>query len=164
MYFLISIAIATPSDLPSGECATEVNTTVERSGKEIYETHCAGCHQVNGTGEAGFFPPLIETPWVEKPSALTEVLLRGLSGTIYVNGQRYASYMSPYGKDLTDAEIIQLIAYIRTEMNDYPTDDTWNEQKVKGLRSNLQNARTIRGQKELDALIDVVPPTISQGK
>ena len=89
---------------------------------------------------------------------MTETLLRGVSGTIYVNEQRYASYMSPYGKELTDAEILQLITYIRTEINDYPTDDTWTEQKVKELRTNLTEAKAIRGQKELDALISVGSP------
>ena len=160
MLFLISLAFATPSDLPSGECATEVDTTVQRSGKELYETHCATCHQADGTGEKGFFPPVVGTPWVESSAALTEVLLRGVSGTIYVNDQRYASYMSPYGKELTDEEIVQLVSYIRTDMNDYPTDDAWTEQKVKELRTNLKESTAIRGQKELDALISVgSPPT-----
>ena len=165
MLFLISLAFATPSDLPSGECATEVDTTVQRSGKELYEAHCASCHQADGTGEKGFFPPVVNTPWVESSTALTEILLRGVSGTIYVNEQRYASYMSPYGKELTDAEILQLITYIQTGLNDYPVDDTWTEQKVKELRTNLTEAKAIRGQKELDALISVdSPPANNAGK
>ena len=164
MLFIISIAFATPTDLPSGECATDVDTTVQRSGKELYETHCATCHQADGTGEKGFFPPVIGTPWVESSAALTEVLLRGVSGTIYVNGERYASYMSPYGKELTDEEMIQLITYIRTDMNNYPTDDKWTKQMVKELRTNLNGTRTIRGQKELDALISVGSPSVNKTK
>ena len=153
MLFLISLAFATPSDLPSGECTTEVDTTVQRSGKELYETHCATCHQEDGTGEKGFFPPVVGTPWVENSAALIEVLLRGVSGTIYVNEQRYASYMSPYGKELTDDEIVQLVSYIRTEMNSYPSDETWTVEKVSNARANVSNKSAIRGQKELEGLL-----------
>lgn len=153
MFFMISMAFATPSDLPSGECANDVDNTIERSGKELYEAHCAACHQTDGSGEKGFFPPVVGTPWVENPAALTEILLRGVSGTIYVKEERYASYMSPYGKDLTDAEIIALISYIRTEMNHYPAVDSWTTESVAELRTNLKEAKAIRGQKELDELL-----------
>lgn len=159
MFFVISMALANPSDLPSGECATEVDSAIERSGKELYEAHCATCHQADGTGEKGFFPPLITTPWVESSAALTEVLLRGVSGTIYVKDERYASYMSPYGKELTDTEVVKLITYLRTEMNSYPVDETWTVNNVQELRTKLENANPIRGQKELEALLQVASPT-----
>ena len=153
MFFLISIAVAAPSDLPSGECAAEEVTTTQSSGKELYETHCAGCHGSDGMGEKNFFPPLIATPWVESPSAMTEVLFRGVSGTIYVSEERYASYMSPYGQGLTDAEVFQLIAYVRTELNSYDPVDTWTEQTITDLRTDLKEAQTIRGQKGLDSIL-----------
>ena len=159
MFFLVSMALANPTDLPSGECATEVDSTVERSGKELYEAHCATCHQADGNGEKGFFPPLVTTPWVESSAALTEVLLRGVSGTIYVKGERYASYMSPYGKELTDVEMVKLITYLRTEMNSYPADEKWTVNNVQHLRTEFENANPIRGQKELEALLQVAPPT-----
>jgi len=158
MFWLISIALATPADVSSGECAPDVQTTVQRSGKEIYETHCAICHQTDGRGERNFFPPLVATPWVESPSAMTEVLLRGVSGTIYVNGERYASYMSPYGQGLTDTEIIHLISYVRTELNSYDSVDTWTEQSVSELRRDLKEAQTIRGQRGLEALLATQQP------
>ena len=158
MFFLVSMAIAAPSDSSSGECAPDVaTTTVQLSGKELYDTHCASCHEADGTGEKGFFPPVIDTPWVEDPAALTEVLMRGVSGTIYVNGERYASYMSPYGQDLTDAELIQLITYIRTELNNYEPVDAWTEQTVSDLRAELKQSKTIRGQKGLEGILSRTP-------
>ena len=66
--------------------------------------------------------------------------------------------MSPYGKELTDAEIIQLVSYIRTDMNDYPADDAWTEQKVKELRTNLKNRKPLEDKRDLDALISVGSP------
>ena len=162
MLFLVSMAIATPADSSSGECVPDAApTTVQLSGKELYDTHCASCHEADGTGEKGFFPPVIDTPWVENPAALTEVLLRGVSGTIYVNGERYASYMSPYGQDLTDVELTKLITYIRTDMNNYPPVETWTEQAISELRAELKKSETIRGQKGLEALLSP-PPSSSQ--
>ena len=151
MFFLIPIALAETST--SGECEPEVETTVQLSGKELYNTNCAGCHKADGTGEQYFFPPLVGTPWVENPAAMTEVLFRGVSGTIYVSGDRYASYMSPYGLNLTNAEIIQLISYVRTELNSYAPVETWTEQQVSTLRSDLKDAQAIRGQKGLEAVL-----------
>jgi len=153
MFFLIPIALAEPPTSTSGECEPEVETTVQLSGKELYNTNCAGCHEADGTGERYFSPPLVGTPWVESPAAMTEVLFRGVSGTIYVSGDRYASYMSPYGLNLTDAEIIQLISYVRTELNNYDPVETWTEQKVSTLRADLKETQAIRGQKGLEAVL-----------
>ena len=163
MLFLVPMAIATPADSSSGECATEVESTaVQSSGKELYEAHCVSCHEADGTGEKGFFPPVVATPWVENPAALTEVLLRGVSGTIYVNGERYASYMSPYGQDLTDAELIQLISYVRTELNSYAPIDTWTEQTISDMRTELKTSETIRGQKGLEDILSRSPSQTKQ--
>ena len=89
------------------------------SGKEIYENRCASCHKTTGLGETNWFPPLINTPWVADETALVEVLFRGVSGTIYVQNKRYASFMSPYGRDISDDQLLLMINYIRQELNSY---------------------------------------------
>ena len=167
MYLLISLALGAPSDLPSGECANEVATEEHRSGKELYSTHCAGCHQADGSGEEVYFPPVVGTPWVESPTALTNVLLRGVSGTIYVNEKRYASYMSPYGKEMTNDELFLLMNYIRHELNNYPSTPDWTVEKITEIRTQLegQKSTTIRGQSGLDGLLSTkttVPKTTTE--
>ena len=151
----IALVIAAPSDLPSGECASETEHKAESTGKELYLAHCAGCHQADGSGEAGYFPPVVATPWVESAPALTEIMFRGVSGTIHVNNERYASYMSPYGKELTDAEVLKIVHYVQHELNDYPKNTEWTEESVATLRANLtdKDAKAIRGQMGLDALL-----------
>ena len=39
----ISLALATPSDLPSGECVNDSQNVENATGKQLYETHCASC-------------------------------------------------------------------------------------------------------------------------
>ena len=155
MYLLVSLALGAPSDLPSGECANEVATAKQYSGKELYNTHCAGCHQADGSGEEVYFPPVVGTPWVENPTALTNVLLRGVSGTIHVNDKRYASYMSPYGKEMSDEELLLLINYVRHELNNYPSTTDWTIETISQIRTDIeeQGNQTIRGQSGLDALL-----------
>ena len=149
----IHLALATPSDLPSGECANNAQSSVESTGKQLYETHCASCHQADGSGEAGFFPPLVDTPWVKDGNAFTHILFRGLSGTIEVNGGRYASYMSPYGKDLTDNDVYEIIHYVQHSLNTFPVDESFTVESVKTIRTSTSNLQTIRGQSGLDALL-----------
>ena len=43
--------------------------------------------------------------------------MRGISGKIFVNGKRYASYMSPYAKELNNTEISNLIVYVNQEFS-----------------------------------------------
>ena len=77
MLFLISIAFATPSDLPSGECATDGNTTpfndLERNSMKL--TVQLVTKQTVLERKDSFLLS-IGTPWVESSAALTEVLLR----------------------------------------------------------------------------------------
>src|SRR6056300_437524 len=130
-----NLAFATPADLPSGECANDPQSGPQATGKELYNTHCGGCHQADGSGEKGYFPPVVGTPWVEDASALTSVLFRGVSGTILVNGERYASYMSPYGKDLSDEDILQIIHYVRHSLNAYPEDSSFSTDSIATIRA-----------------------------
>lgn len=105
----------------------------------------------------GYFPPVVGTPWVEDAAALTSILFRGVSGTILVNGERYASYMSPYGKDLSDEDILQIIHYVRHSLNAYPEDSSFSTDSIATIRAASKTAQTIRGQKGLDALLTASP-------
>ena len=149
----ISLALATPSDLPSGECVNDSQNVENATGKQLYETHCASCHQSDGTGEAGYFPPLIDTPWVKNSSAFAHILFRGLSGTIEVNGGRYASYMSPYGKDLTDKDVYEIIRYVQHSLNSFPEEKSFTVESVTTIRTAANDQQTIRSQSGLDALL-----------
>lgn len=85
------------------------------NGGQIYAANCQACHQANGQGLPGVFPPLAGSQWVTgEPSALTQILLHGLTGPIEVLGITYNGTMPAFGKQLSDEEIAAVATHIRS--------------------------------------------------
>lgn len=83
------------------------------AGEQVYKKFCLACHQVNGSGVPGMYPPLIQTSWVQgDKTRLIGILLKGLEGKIEVNGQVYQTVM-PTHQYLTDQQIADVLTYIR---------------------------------------------------
>jgi mono/diheme cytochrome c family protein len=89
------------------------------SGKRLYQT-CAACHQANGLGVAGVYPPLADSEWVTgSEERLIRVLLHGLNGPIQVKGNPYNGAMPAFGKvsgggyNWSDEKIAHVLSYIR---------------------------------------------------
>jgi mono/diheme cytochrome c family protein len=88
-------------------------------GGGLYQANCAACHQANGAGIAGVFPPIDGAEWVVgDPAVLTQILLHGMSGPITVKGNLYNGAMPGFGR-LADAEIAAVLSHIRS---------TWSNQ------------------------------------
>jgi mono/diheme cytochrome c family protein len=86
------------------------------TGKTVYTTLCAACHQATGTGMEGLAPPLVDSEWVlGKPDVLPRIVLHGLSGPVKVNGQSFNLEMPPLGPALNDEQIAGVLTYIRRE-------------------------------------------------
>jgi mono/diheme cytochrome c family protein/glucose/arabinose dehydrogenase len=86
------------------------------TGKTVYATLCAACHQPTGTGMEGLAPPLVDSEWVlGKPDVLPRIVLHGLSGPVKVNGQSFNLEMPPLGPALNDEQIAGVLTYIRRE-------------------------------------------------
>ena len=84
-------------------------------GAETYATRCLACHQANGGGVPGVFPPLVDTDWVVgDKGVLIRIVLNGVTGEMEVNGQVYTGAMPPWGSFLNDEEMAGLLTYIRT--------------------------------------------------
>lgn len=83
-------------------------------GQKIYNQFCEACHQSNGLGASGRFPPLNDAYWVnEDKERLTHIILNGMEGPIQVNGEFYDGLM-PQHSFLNDDEIADVLTYIRT--------------------------------------------------
>ncbi|HNP37630.1 MAG TPA: cytochrome c [Woeseiaceae bacterium] len=84
-------------------------------GKQVYENNCASCHQANGSGLAGLFPPLVANPSVlaDDASEHLSTILNGAHGKI-IQGISYPAPMPPFGSQLSDEEIAAVANHERT--------------------------------------------------
>jgi len=80
-------------------------------GRQLFETSCASCHQPDGTGISGAFPPLAGNPQAQDPLRVEEVVREGLSGPLEVLGVSYDGQM-PGFPDLTDEQVAAVAAYV----------------------------------------------------
>lgn len=89
---------------------------------------CASCHQPNGEGIPGAFPPLAgHAPelYAADPGFPVLVLLYGLMGQIEVEGQTYNGLM-PSHAHLADAELAAILNHVMTAFgNQELLPDTW---------------------------------------
>jgi mono/diheme cytochrome c family protein len=86
------------------------------AGKAVYDRPtCGACHQPNGMGTPGVFPPLANSEWVieKDPARLVRIILDGLTGPIQVSGASFNSQMPGWRAQLSEEEIAQVATYIR---------------------------------------------------
>jgi len=111
-------------------------------GQQIYEMACLPCHQPEGKGLPGVYPPLAGSEWVRGDSSrLIKILLHGLGGSITVAGQSFGlrpdAIVMPSLGGLTDEQIADVLTYVRNgygeKAGDVPADD------VKKIRSANPN-------------------------
>src|SRR3954468_1669986 len=86
-------------------------------GKKIFSANCATCHQANGLGVTGQYPPLAGSEFVNGGTRrLGMIVLKGLQGPLTVKGAQYGPpAMEPGDKTLNDAKIADVLTYIRQE-------------------------------------------------
>ncbi len=81
------------------------------AGKAIYLKTCVACHQPKGEGLANAFPPLAKSDYLNAdPHRAILTVLKGLSGEVTVNGQKYNSVMP--SQQLSPAEIANVLTYV----------------------------------------------------
>lgn len=102
--------------IPGFEVKVDNRPWIDRwteAGKEVYAT-CAACHQPNGNGLVGQFPPLAGSEWVVNGSErLGAIMFPGILGAINVKGQVYNGVMPAQGALLSDKQLAQVLTYIR---------------------------------------------------
>jgi nitrite reductase (NO-forming) len=99
-------------------------------GKRVFLQNCAMCHQADGKGLANVFPPLAQSDYLmaDKQRSIG-IILRGLSGPIMVNGQRYDGVMPPQ-VTLTDEQIAHVLTFIRNSWGNQGEPITVEEVRV----------------------------------
>jgi nitrite reductase (NO-forming)/hydroxylamine reductase len=93
---------------------TASRTMEERmaAGEQLFNSHCAACHQVNGQGLPGAFPPLAGSDYLAGgPEPAIDAVINGLSGPITVNGKEYNAVM-PNLAYLEDTQVADIVTYV----------------------------------------------------
>ncbi len=81
------------------------------AGQALFAGACSVCHQANGAGLPGVFPPLAKSDYLAAdPKRAISVLLHGLTGKVTVNGSDYDSVMPPMNQ-LNDDEVANILTY-----------------------------------------------------
>lgn len=121
----VSIALAAALGSPAAD-AYQAST-----GGELYAQHCASCHQADGQGLPGAFPPLAGNPAAADADNVLDAIENGRSGPVEVLGQNYDAVM-PAVPALTGEDRDAVVAYVvelaglagsSDEATDSSTDD-----------------------------------------
>lgn len=125
-----------------------------RAGQRFYTANCVACHQANGAGVPGAFPPLQESKWVTGPEGkVIRILLNGLVGPIEVRGQLYNGNMPAFGTS-SDRQIAAVLTFIRTNSEWGNNASEITEEMVQQVREEV-GARTQQWTApELEALFE----------
>lgn len=88
-------------------------------GASVFQQNCSACHQAQGQGLPGAFPPLqghaVDMYKItDGRRYLTHVLLYGLNGKIEVAGQTYNGAMPPWAGTLSHRQIADVLNYVLT--------------------------------------------------
>lgn len=102
-----------PHPPPAAPAVAETGPKVVNS-ETLFLINCATCHQPDGKGSPGYFPPLAGNSDLFLTRIYPAyVVLNGLSGEITVDGKTFNGEM-PSFRDLSDAEIAAIIDYERS--------------------------------------------------
>jgi mono/diheme cytochrome c family protein len=100
-----------PNPPESAKTAIIVENT---DGMAVFNDTCVACHQEDGTGKAGEFPPLAGNQDLFLSSDFPAyVVLFGIEGVIEVNGKSFDNVMPPFDF-LDDEQIAAVLAYVRS--------------------------------------------------
>lgn len=108
-------------------------------GRQLFLANCSMCHQAEGQGVPGAFPPLAKSDYLKNISnnnrgELVSFPLRGRTGKITVNGLEYNGVMTPVA-GLDDAQLAAVLSYVSNAWGNSAKPFTADE--VKALKAAL---------------------------
>jgi cytochrome c peroxidase len=135
--FLLALRGPLP-DIRMQDWVRPVDTLGPLDGKGLFEgkATCINCHQADGQGVPGVFPPLAGNRRVidGDGSYVAQTILHGRSGQLTVNGLSFNGIMPPVGtqQGLTDAEVAAVVSYVRNAWGNQANNVS--EAMIKQLR------------------------------
>ena len=106
------------TESPAGAPAVASGGPAQGSGEQLYQQRCVSCHQANGQGLAGAFPPLVGSEYALASNVAVpiRIVLNGMQGPVTVKGVQYNGVMPPGGAGiaLSDEEAAAVLTYVRS--------------------------------------------------
>jgi mono/diheme cytochrome c family protein len=96
---------------------------------------CGGCHQGNGGGLPGQFPPLAKSEYVVGGTErLIRIVQHGLVGPVTVNGQGYNTPggMQPFGAAMSSQDLANVLTFVR---------NSWGNEATMVTKEMVQKVR-----------------------
>jgi nitrite reductase (NO-forming)/hydroxylamine reductase len=107
-----STATANDTAVHTAEVSAAGKDELMAKGEAVFLANCAACHQPNGQGLAGAFPPLAGSDFLKGDrKAVMSAALFGLSGPITVNGVEYNGVMPSMGH-LPNDDLAAALTYV----------------------------------------------------
>ena len=106
------------------------------AGEAAFKANCAACHQPDGKGLAGAFPPLASSDYLNarKATDIAGFVLKGVQGEITVNGAKYNGVM-PALSQLAAADIAAIVNYVYASWGN--SGASLRTEDVSALRKSL---------------------------
>ncbi|MEZ5492068.1 MAG: c-type cytochrome [Gammaproteobacteria bacterium] len=97
-------------------------------GEQVYGNNCSSCHQADGSGLAGVFPPLKGNSVVldDDPKEHILAVLEGVADKV-IDGVPYASPMPGFAAMLNDEEVAAVVNHERTQWGNRAPTVTAND-------------------------------------
>ncbi|NNC89510.1 MAG: c-type cytochrome [Akkermansiaceae bacterium] len=106
------VQLEPPGGGDTGPVTGPIVKALSQNGGKVYG-RCIGCHQPDGNGQPGAFPPLAGSEWVTGDTqALAMIIMNGLKGPIEVKGQTWNLNMAAQ-MPLDAVELASVMTYIR---------------------------------------------------
>lgn len=107
------------------------------------------CHGADAKGTPGVFPPLVPSEWVEDEIVLSNIILRGLAGEIFVNNERYASAMPGFHEKLSNQEVLGIVQFLQEK---HEKSTTLSIPQIQQIREKNVPLGSVSSQAGLEAL------------
>ena len=102
------------------------------SGKKIYKEKCVACHQADGNGLKGAFPPVKNSDYLKAdPKRGIHQVLNGSNEEMTVNGEVYKVPMP--AQVTTKEDALSVINYVLKEFNGYSDDKLLKMADIKDI-------------------------------
>jgi len=112
-------------------------------GNQIYQEKCMSCHQTDGMGVSGVFPPLKGSDFLKNKTKkrLIEQVMNGSNERLVVNGVKYANPMPPRVDNASDA--VAVVNYVLNSWGNHYGVATLPD--AKGIKKSNINRHSMMG-------------------